>query len=139
MFKKLFKYFFAGGMAAGVDICFFYVFAKLLDYHYILISVLGFLLATFVNYLLSVKFVFNSQIRFRRNTEFILIYAVSGVGQLIHIGILYVLIDLWIIDKLLSKLVATGIVFIWNFTVRNYFIFAEQGTIKLKLKLARNA
>lgn len=120
---KIIKYFFVGGAAAAVDITIFFVFAKLFGFPYLTVGALGFIIATLVNYVLSTRFVFKSGARFSIKQEVILIYSVSMVGLILNQLVLYACVDGVGLELMLSKLIATGSVFLWNFFARNYFIF----------------
>lgn len=117
------RYFVVGGLSAVFDIAFFFVFAKLLGYYYLGVAVVGFVFAVLVNYGLSVRYVFTSGVRFSRGQELALVYLVSAVGLGFHLLILYLAVDVLAIELMLSKLIATGSVFVWNFLARNYFVF----------------
>lgn len=120
---KIVRYFFVGGAAAAVDIGIFFVFAKLAGYDYLLVGCIGFLVATAVNYALSVKHVFRSGVRYSKGREIALVYLVSMVGLAINQSVLYLLVAQLHIELMLAKLVATGVVFFWNFSVRYFIIF----------------
>ena len=122
---KIFRYFIIGGVAATVDIGFFFVFAKLAGLNYLVVAPVGFVLATLVNYELSVRHVFRSGIRFSRGREIVMIYVISTVGLLINQAILYGLVDLVGAELMLSKLMATASVFFWNYCARNNYLFAS--------------
>ena len=66
--------FLCGGAAAAVDIGIFFLFAKLAGYDYLLVGCVGFLVATAVNYVLSVKRVFRSGVRYSKGKEVALVY-----------------------------------------------------------------
>jgi len=122
---KIFRYFVVGGVAAIVDIGFFFVFAKLAEFNYLVVAPFGFVLATWVNYELSVRHVFRSGVRFSRRREIVMIYVISTVGLLINQAILYGLVDLVGAELMLSKLTATATVFFWNYCARNNYLFAS--------------
>lgn len=123
---KIFKYFFVGGVAASVDIGLFFLFAKLLAYNYLVVGCIGFLLATAVNYFLSIRFVFRSEARFNKHTELAFVYAASLVGLVLNQTILYLLVERAAVELMLSKLAATLGVFLWNFSARNFIIFRDE-------------
>src|SRR6185436_6723738 len=122
MLDRAVRYFVVGGISAVFDIGFFYVFAKLFGYHYLAVACVGFVFAVLLNYALSVRFVFTSGVRFSRGRELALVYLVSGVGLALHLLVLYAAADLLGLELMLSKVIATGSVFLWNFLARNYFI-----------------
>ena len=123
---KIVRYFFVGGAAAVVDIGLFFLLAKLLGYNYLVVGCIGFTIATALNYFLSIRFVFRSGARFTRKTELSFIYGVSLVGLALHQMILFVLVERLGAELMLSKVVATGAVFLWNFSVRNFLIFRDK-------------
>ena len=123
---KIVKYFFVGGVAASVDIGLFFLFAKLLAYNYLVVGCIGFLLATAVNYFLSIRFVFRSGARFNKHTELAFVYAASLVGLGLNQTILYLLVERAAVGLMLSKLAATLGVFLWNFSARNFIIFRDE-------------
>lgn len=120
------KYFFVGGIAALSDLIIFYFFAKLLDFNYVLVTVVGFIVATFVNYILSIKFVFSSGARFMPKAEIFMIYAISSIGLLVHISVLYLAIDVLEFEKMISKLAAIISAFMFNFLLRKYYVFRKK-------------
>ena len=121
---RILRYFVVGGVAATVDIGFFFLFAKLAGFNYLVVAPLGFVLATWVNYQLSIRHVFRSGARFSRGREILLVYAVSAIGLLINQAVLYVLVDRVGAELMLAKFTATVTVFFWNYAMRNNYVFA---------------
>ena len=120
---KFIKYFFVGGVAAIVDFLVFALFVKIFKLPWFISGITGFVLATLVNYLLSIKHVFTSGARFKKHKEIILIFLVSFIGLIVNQFILWQCIEFLSLDPLISKIIATGIVFFWNYSARNHFIF----------------
>ena len=123
---RILRYFVVGGVAASVDIGFFFLFAKLAGFNYLVVAPLGFVLATWVNYRLSVRHVFRSGARFSRGREILLVYAVSAAGLLINQAVLYVLVGRLGVELMLAKFTATVTVFFWNYGMRNHYVFAPR-------------
>ncbi len=120
---KIIKYFIVGSVAAITDISLFYIFAKLLELNYFLVAFFSYTIATFVNYILSIRFVFKSGIKYSKKAEIILIYLISGIAIFINQLSLYILVNLLFIKLITSKIIATVITFFWNYYMRNNFIF----------------
>jgi len=125
---KLIRYFFVGGAAALVDFGIFAALARVAGLPWFPVALFSFAVATGVNYVLSVRHVFDSGIRFSRRNELMLVYLASGVGLGINQGMLWLGIESAHIDMLLAKLCATGTVFFWNYGVRRYFIFKDHSS-----------
>ena len=124
--RSIVRYAVVGGIAACVDLGFFALFAKYLGYPYLWVAALGFVLATLVNYVLSLRFVFVSQGRHNRRTEIGLVYLVSLLGLALHQLILFWLVEHAASGLMTAKLIATGSVFLWNYLARKYYVFAER-------------
>lgn len=123
--RLLGRYFLVGGAAACVDIGLFLLFAKGFGLPYLRVAAASFVIATLVNYLLSVRFVFRSGQRFGRRWEIAMVYLVSGVGLALNQLILFVCVEMVQLGLLLSKLTATGAVFFWNYFARRFLIFGS--------------
>jgi putative flippase GtrA len=122
---RVVRYFFVGGAAATVDLGIFFVFAKLLGFQYLWVSAIGFMIATMVNYLLSVRHVFTSGIRFSCKQEILWVYTISTVGLALNQAILFTLVDGRHAELILSKFTANGCVFFWNYLARRHFVFRD--------------
>jgi putative flippase GtrA len=131
--QALVRYFLVGGTAALTDLSLFFLGAQILGLPYLTVGACSFLAATYVNYILSIRFVFQSGIRFSKQHEILLVFLVSGIGLLIHQIALYTGIESFSLPLMLAKISATGIVFLWNFGARRYFIFSKQITATLRI------
>ena len=120
---KIVRYFFVGSAATVVDIGIFTVAVKGFGFDWFFVALFSFVLATATNYLLSIRYVFKSGVRFKKQAEVSLVILVSGIGLVINQSVLWLLIEMAGIDEALSKLMATGTVFLWNYMVRSRFIF----------------
>lgn len=124
---KVISYFFVGATAAIVDIAVFGVLVKFFHLPWFPVAIFSFVLATAVNYVLSIRFVFESQVRFSRQQEISLVFFVSAVGLVFNQFFLWVFIEQWHIDEVISKVMASGAVFFWNYLSRRTFIFRNVG------------
>ena len=123
--SKFTRYFFVGGFSALTEWCAFASLVYLAQVNYVLSGVLSFLIATGVNYVLSLRFVFDER-RYRQEMEIALIYVVSIIGAGINIGIMVVLVEMFSVHTMLAKILGTGSAFLWNFLTRYLWIFRYQ-------------
>lgn len=122
-FIQLFRYTLVGGTAFIVDFGLLYVLVEWCRMHYLAAATASFIAGLTVNYLLSMSWIFSSPKYENRMTEFML-FALTGVAGLgINELAMYLLTDVSELHYMLSKTVATAIVFIWNFTVRRALLF----------------
>jgi putative flippase GtrA len=120
------KYFVVGGLSALVDLSLFYVLVKQFDFNYILVSIVGFIIATTVNYLLSIRFVFKSESKSGSWNEFFKTFLVSLFAFAFHLFFLYVFVEVYNIDKMFAKIAAIFFTFMINFTGRKYLVFNKK-------------
>lgn len=120
---SFFTYFVVGGIAAVVDIGGFMLLTGPFHIVWFWAALCSFLAAVAVNYFLSIRFVFASGVRFSRNAEMALVLLVSAVGLVLNEIVLWALIERIGAARLLAKLIATGVVFLWNYGSRASFIF----------------
>lgn len=119
--RQFIIYLFVGACATIVEWATFYALSHLLHMHYVPATTIAFILSTFANWLIGKWLLF----RQTQNiwNELAKIYATSIAGLLMNLLIMWLFID-WIgIQEMLSKIVATGIVFFWNFLVRKRLIY----------------
>lgn len=117
------RYFFVGGFAFVVDFSSLIFLTEALKIHYLVSAALAFTLGLFVNYIISVIWVFSKRKYESRFLEFA-VYAVIG---LIGVGILELM--MWALTSKLSihyaisKIISTGVVYLWNFFARKFILF----------------
>jgi len=120
---SFFTYFIVGGVAAIIDITGFMLLIDVFAVPWFWAAIVSFAGSALVNYLLSIRFVFESGVRFRRHHELALVLLVSTIGLGCNEAALALMIaglGLW---RLPAKIIATGVVFLWNYSARQHFIF----------------
>lgn len=139
LFVQFFRSIFVGGFASVVDLAVFYVLAIMLYLHPNLATTISFIFGLLTNYYLSQIWVFHYTPQ-SRTKSFTLFTVIALVGLGLNNLLLYIMInyhilkDLFKIDNgdtitMLAKIIATFIVFVWNFSARKYFIFRESKTM----------
>lgn len=127
--KQFISYFFVGGIAAVVEWIMFWLFATVVSFDYMLATVLAFVFSTTANMVLGKIFTFRDNKTFKGKVfkEIIAIFGVSAIGLVFNMGLMYIFVSvLGMRSDLLmtcAKVVATGIVFIWNFLIRKFVIY----------------
>ena len=122
--KDFIKYFLVGGLSALADFIIFAAFYYIIK-NWFISGLISFCIVTFLNYYLSIKFVFESGKRLRKSQEVFLVYLISFIGFTINQSILFVMIEKFNLNVYLSKIATASIVFLWNFNGRKYFVFLK--------------
>ena len=121
---QFFRYAFVGGWATIADWGVFALFNEVVRLHYLISAPIAFLMGLTVNYLLSKKFVFSAEnSNHSASTEFI-VYCIIGI-----IGLLMTMVIMWVLTEfagflpMISKIIATAIVLVWNFLARKFVLY----------------
>lgn len=120
---QLFRYTIVGGFAFIVDFCSLFIFTEFFNVHYLVSAALAFLLGLTTNYILSIIWVFDRRTLSSRWIE-LGIFAFIGV-----IGLGFNELFIWFFTEyvhfhyLMSKIVSTVFVYLWNFFARKFTLF----------------
>lgn len=127
--KQFISYFFVGGVAAIVEWVMFFIFANVLQINYFVSTVIAFIFSTTANWILGriTTFKDNNTYKDKKAKEAFLVFIVSAIGLLFNLILMCLFVTVMGFDsslgKTLSKIAATGIVFIWNFLIRKLVIY----------------
>ena len=127
--KQFISYFFVGGVAAIVEWVMFFIFANVLQINYFVSTVIAFIFSTTANWILGrlTTFKDNNTYKDKKAKEAFLVFVVSAIGLLFNLILMYLFVTVMGFDsslgKTLSKIAATGSVFIWNFLIRKLVIY----------------
>ena len=85
-------------------------------------AAISFSVSVIVNYILSVKFVFDTNPKHDKKRNFILFIVFSVIGLGLTELIMKVGVDLLLINYLIVKIAATAVVMVFNFVTRKLFL-----------------
>jgi putative flippase GtrA len=120
---QLFRYLFVGGAAFIVDFLSLYILTDFFGIYYLISAAIAFILGLFVNYILSVSWVFNKRKLDNRTFEFGIFAIIGIVGLGLNEVLLWFFTQELLIYYLLSKIFAAAIILFWNFFARKYLLF----------------
>ena len=104
-----------------IDYALLYLCTEYLGMHYLISGICSFTVSVVVNYYLSSRFVFVMKIK-NTKEEFFLFVLLSVVGLGINEVVLGILTENFSVHYMLSKIVATAIVMVYNFVTRKVLI-----------------
>ena len=120
--NKIIRFSIVGGIATIIDFVYLYIFKEFLNFNVILANTLSFIISVTYNYIASITWVFDVNKNKNKNIQFIIFIIFSVVGLIINNVILYILTDKLNIYYLISKVIATLIVMVFNFVTRKKFL-----------------
>ncbi len=121
IFKQLFRFGIVGFTAFLIDAGLLYVLTEFVHIHYLISSVISFIVSLAYNYILSIFWVFD--VKKKQTYKEVLLFAIlSVIGLGINQLVMYLGVDLLHIYYMLCKVLATIVVMIYNFITRKIFI-----------------
>lgn len=129
--KKFLSYLVVGGLATLVEWICYWIFRNSVSMQYIAATVLAIIISTFSNWM------FGRLITFRKShaspllspnilLEIFQVYMASIVGLGLNIFIMWLLHGQMHVSDMLSKMIATGIIFLYNYFIRILVIYKEK-------------
>ena len=135
LLQQIIRFGFVGVLSFVVDFGVYNILCNLLGVHYLIAGIAGFVISVIVNYLLSMKFVFEGRDDISKAREFITFVFLSVIGLGVNELVLIISIDgiyhhwAWLSSWLaigwanaIAKLGATAIVMVYNFITRKIFL-----------------
>ena len=120
---QLFRYTFVGGFAFLVDFGLLFFLKEICDIHYLLSATLSFVAGLFVNYFISIYWVFTSSKNQNRKLEFLYFGLIGVIGLILNDFFIWLFTDKAQFHYLISKIAAAILVYLWNFFARKYLLF----------------
>ena len=121
LINQILKFGVVGGLAFVIDYALLYILTEFLGVHYLISSVISFTVSVIFNYIMSIKWVFDVN-RKQGIKEFVVFVVLSIIGLGINSLIMYLMVDIMSIYYMISKLVSTAVVMVYNFITRKIFV-----------------
>ena len=122
LISKIFRFVIVGGIATIIDFVFLYIFKELFNFNLILANTLAFIISVIYNYIASIKWVFDIDKNKNSKIQFLLFITFSVIGLILNNIFIYLFTDIMGIYYLISKIIATLFVMIFNFVTRKIFL-----------------
>ncbi len=122
LIKQLIKFGFVGGICFVIDYGVMVLLTEVAGMEYLLSCGISFTVSVIANYLLSMKFVFERKDTLDRRVEFIIFVIMSVIGLGLTELLMWIFVDKADIHYMISKIVVTAIVMVYNFVTRKLFL-----------------
>lgn len=141
LLDQIMKFGMVGVLCFAIDFGIYTLLVRLIDwkYDYVIATFWGFTISVIVNYILSMKYVFVRKADMDRRKEFVIFVVLSIIGciinELLILACMEGIYDHWMwlnqlisreIAKLGGKIVATGVVMVYNFITRKIFLESKE-------------
>ena len=121
----LFGYLIIGGLATIVEWVGFWLFSEKIGIAYLLATTFAIAVSTFANWLFGRLLVFRGTQSQSLLREILSVYLASVVGLLLNLLIMFVLVQLLAVGKMPAKMIATVLVFAYNYLIRKLVIYKK--------------
>lgn len=121
LIRQIIKFGIVGTICFLIDYSLLYLCTEYLGMYYLISGICSFTVSVVVNYYLSCRFVFDMKKK-NMKEEFFLFVLLSVVGLGINEGVLGILTESFRVHYMISKIVATAIVMVYNFVTRKVLI-----------------
>ena len=120
---EFYRYVVVGGLAFAIHFGVLIFLTERIGIHYLLSSAIAFFIAVVASYTAAIYWVFECRTLPNKNTEFGVFLLIGIVGLLLNQFFLWVLTESAEIHYLISQIITTGLVFVWNFSARKFTLF----------------
>jgi len=117
------KYLVAGSIAFICDLSTLYLCTEILQIHYLISTLLGYLVGLTVSYWLNITWVFTFRKYEQRLVELTIFNGIVVVGLLLNQGLMYLLAGLVMIDYLQAKFVIAAVIMCFNYSAKKLLLF----------------
>ena len=126
LLAQFMKFGVVGVIAFVIDYGLLALLTELFGINYLVSATISFTASVVFNYVASMRYVFTHKEGMSRRREFVIFVVLSVIGLLINSGCMWAGVELLGVHYLLTKIVATAIVMIWNFVTRKIFLDAGE-------------
>lgn len=127
LIAQFMKFGVVGALAFVIDYGLLALLTEVFSVNYLVSATVSFTASVVFNYLASMRYVFTHREGMSRRREFAIFVVLSVIGLLINNGCMWAGVELFGIHYLLTKIVATAIVMVWNFVTRKVFLDGGNG------------
>ncbi len=121
LLNQILKFGLVGGTAFVIDYVLLYFCTEFLHIHYLISSIISFTVSVIFNYILSIKWIFD--VKKKQDVKgFVIFIILSVIGLGINSLIMYVMVEKFGVYYMLSKIVSTAVVMVYNFITRKIFV-----------------
>lgn len=120
---QLTRFVFAGGITASIDCLILFLGVEFFHINYLIAAAIGFIFGSSLNYLLSIKWVFNSGKFKNKIIEFNIFILFTFLGMGLNHLIMYLGVENLRVDYKGVKIISLVLVTLFNFLTKKFFVF----------------
>ncbi|MCQ2509545.1 MAG: GtrA family protein [Lachnospiraceae bacterium] len=122
LISQIMKFGVVGVIAFLIDYGVMVFLTEVLGVYYLLSALISFTVSVIFNYVASMRYVFVGRDDMSKSREFVIFIVLSVIGLGLNELLMWLLVDKLFIHYMLSKILVTAIVMVWNFVSRKIFL-----------------
>lgn len=122
LFEQIFKFGIVGCLCFFVDYGLMISLTEIFGINYLVSSGLSFTVSVIINYILSLKFVFDTRSNNKKVMEFLIFILLSIIGLGLNQCLMWISVEKLHIFYMLSKIGTTAVVMVYNFITRKLIL-----------------
>ena len=119
---QIMKFGIVGVLCFGIDYGLMIFLTEICGISYLVSSGISFSVSVMVNYILSLKFVFETDENNNKVVEFFIFIILSVIGLGINQVLMWICVDKMHVHYMISKIGVTGVVMVYNFITRKLIL-----------------
>ena len=123
IYIQAFRYILSGIVAFSVDFVTLFSLTEFLGVYYMVSAAIAFLLGLFTSYILNIKWVFVNRKFNNKLIEISLFFFIGIIGEFLNLASIWIFTEYFGLFYLISKIITTLIIFIWNFLAKKILLF----------------
>lgn len=121
--REFVRYFWAGMLAFGCDFLVLVAVTEVGGVNYLASNIFGFAAGLLTSYLLCIRWVFDRRRFQAASREFAVFSLVAVVGLGMNEAVMWSMVEMAGLHYTLAKILATGFVFVFNFSLKKIVLF----------------
>ena len=121
--EEVIRFLIVGGGCFLLEYILLYVLTEYMHIGYLVSSAIAFTVSSLVNYILCLLVVFN--VKHQSSLEIGLFIITSLIGLIINQGVMWFLVEIIAWWYMFAKVIASGIVMIWNYITKRYILIRK--------------
>lgn len=109
-----------------LDLGLLFVLIDFFGVHYAVAAAVSFIIAVSINYALSRRHVFKGSDQ-RVSISYTIFITVAGVGLVLVVGLMYLAVDVFEFNYIVSRIIIAGFVGMWSYLLHLYLTFQVAG------------
>lgn len=123
LFYQMFRYILSGGVAFIIDFSVLWFLTEVVDFHYLVSTIIANTVGLIVTYIFSIFWIFDSRSVKNKTIEFTVFALIGVIGILMTLFFMWLITDIIGVSYLISKVITVSFVAVIGFILKKLILF----------------